>query len=209
MATLAETTLYLNNATLSYPHLFEKQSPIGVSAEPAYSAEFIVDPVKNPQAFAAMQKAFQDCVIAAGKADHMSFLKPPWRTGEQYNAELQSKGKEPREEIVGKVVIKAKDTKYAPTVVSRTNQPIRAEQQDQVFGGCLVNAVITLYYTNNPINPGVNGSLVGIQVIDNVNVTPLGGSGKSRRPEDLFSALPPLQGTPTGGPKQEETPEWM
>jgi hypothetical protein len=71
-----------------------------------------------------------------------------------------------------------------------------------IFGGCIVNAYVDLYYSAGGANPGVFVGLKGVQLVDNVNVEKLGGGAPS--PESMFEKVDgpaPLVG--------DDAPSWM
>ena len=195
----------LDRVTLAYPHLFEKNAPPGTT-NAKYSAEFILDPVANKAACAAMDDAFRRVAIAAGKGDALQYMQSPLKSGEALNAQALAKGRKSRPEIQGKMVVRASDATYQPQVVDKRIQPITAEKRDQIFGGCIVNAFVDVYYSKNQANPGVYVGLRGVQLVDNVNVEAFGGGALSA--EQMFDVVDgapePLQRNATGGPGQPD-----
>ena len=195
----------IENVILAYPHLWEKHAPPGTE-QFAYRAEFILDPVKNRAACEAVEQAFHEVATEAGKGDKLQFLKSPLQDGDALNEMAQRKGKNPREEIAGKKVIRAADRNYAPAVVNRNVQPLSEANADQIFGGCVVHGFVDLYWSKNPTNPGVYVGLRGVQLVDNVNVERLSGGGMSA--EQMFEKIDgpePQQAGGGAGP----APDWM
>ena len=128
----------LNRVTVSYPHLFERQAPRGFGEDRAkYSIECILR--QDSPDIAALEKGFAEVARAAGKSDKdIQYLRRPWRTGEQANQDRLAKGRPPREELVGKILLTASDPQYAPQVVSQDGRtPIPKEQSANIFGGCI------------------------------------------------------------------------
>jgi hypothetical protein len=194
----------IENVVLCYPHLYEKHAPPGTT-NARYSAEFLLDPIAQQQSCHAVEQAFKEVAIEAGKGDSLQYLKSPLKDGDELNQLAASKGKNPRPELAGKRVIRAGDPNYAPSVVNRDLQPIPESQKSQVFGGCIVNAFVDLYWSSNQANPGVFVGLRGVQLVDNVNVTPLGGGVKSA--EDMFVKVDgpdPIQPVQETGPSQPD-----
>ena len=205
------TSIRLDNVIICYPHLFEKHAPPGTSNE-KYSAEFLLDPQKNQAACAAVDKAFREVAIAAGKQDMLQYLQSPLKSGDQLNSAALGKGRKSRPELEGMMVVRASDPSYAPAVVNAKDQPITEAQRDMIFGGCVVNAFVDVYWSSNQANPGVFVGLRGVQLVDNINVTPLGGGAIAA--DQMFApvenAPEPQQAVPTGGPSQKgEGPSWM
>ena len=168
------TPVRIENAVICYPHLWTPHAPPGTERT-TYSAEFILDPVANKPTLDALFAAFKQAATEAGKGALLAQLKSPIRPGAQINAERMSKGKEARPELEGKYVVRGSDPTTAPVVVDQQRRPIGAEQQGNLFGGCIVNAFVDLYWSSNAQNPGVFVGLKGVQLVSNVNVTRIGG----------------------------------
>lgn len=177
------TPIRIEKAILSYPHLFKKHAPPGTQ-NARYSAELLIDGDRKDQ-LQEIHTAFQTAAIEAGKGERLKFLKSPLKRGSEVNAEAQAKGREPRPELEGRWLIRASDPNYSPVVVARDGRtPIGADRQDQVFSGCIVNAFVDFYWSNNQANPGVFVGLRGIQLVDNVNTVKV--SGGRMGAEDMF-----------------------
>ena len=194
-------SLRLDNVIITYPHLFEKHAAPGSTTE-KYSAEFILDPVKNKAAIDKVQAGVLEVAREAGKADKIKTFKfPVLRSGDQENAERERMDRSPRPELTGKVFIRASDPNFAPAVVDRNRQPIGESQRSMIFGGCVVNAFIDLYYSAGGANPGVFVGLKGVQLVDNVNVEKLGGGAPSAEAMfDVVDGPAPLVGEAAGEP---------
>ena len=197
----------LQNVTLGYNHLFEKHAAPG-SDRALYSAELVLPP-GHPD-IPKIEQAFRQVATEAGKASYLQHLRSPLQSGDQINIDLQGKGKAPKEHYTGNFVIKANDRDIAPTVVDGNMGPILANNREQIFGGCLVNAFIDLYWSNNTQNPGVFCGLRGVQLVSNVNVAPIGREQMTA--EQMFApvegAPQPLQqpATAAQGPQQAPQP---
>jgi hypothetical protein len=176
----------IENVTIAYPHLWVKHAPPGTDQE-KYGAEFILDPTTNAKSIAALDAAFRKVATDAGKGALVDMLKNPCQEGDKLNLLSGSKGKNPRPEIVGKRVLRASDSNYAPAVVDQRVQPIPVEQSGNVFGGCIVHAYIDLYWSNNATNPGVYAGLRGVQLVTNVGVGHIGGGALSA--ESMFAPV--------------------
>ena len=68
-----------------------------------------------------------------------------------------------RPEYQGKMTIKA-STKKRPMVINRDKTPI-TEDDNVVYAGCYVNAIITLWAQNNSYGKRVNAQLDGVQFV--------------------------------------------
>jgi hypothetical protein len=196
------TSVRLTNIIICYPHLFERHTPPGAN-KAKYSAEFLLDPAGNAAAVQEITAAFQAVATAAGKQGMLQYLKSPLKDGSQLNQESVMKGKKARPELEGKLVLRASDASYAPAVVNAQMQPIPESSKSQIFGGCIVNAFVDIYWSGNQVNPGVYAGLRGVQLVSNVNVTPIGGTG-ALSPEEMFEAVPGAP--PAQQPAQEQGP---
>lgn len=164
----------IENVVIAFPHLWEPHTPPGTT-QAKWGAEFILHPLQNAASIAALDAAFRKVVAEVGKADSLNYLKNPCQSGDALNASALTKGKKPRQELIGMRVIRASDSNYQPAVVDQNLIPIPKEQAANVFGGCIVNAYIDLYWSNNPTNPGCFAGLRGVQLVSNVGVQRLGG----------------------------------
>lgn len=185
------TPVRIENVVICFPHLFEKHTPPG-SDRSTYAAEFILTPGRNDAAIAAVKAAFEKTATEAGKGAMLPYLKSPLIPGDTVNASLMSKGKNPRKEIEGKFVLRASSYTDAPYVCDQNRAPINPTNSANIFGGCVVNAFVDLYWSNNAQNPGVFAGLSGVQLVNNVNVQRLGGTRPSA--DQMFDVIaPPLQ----------------
>ena len=194
----------LTNVTICFPHLFEKHAAPGTT-NAKYSAEFLMDPVRNRDCLEKLQATFQKVAQEAGKGDALAYLEPPYKEGAKVNAERQRKGKAPRPELEGMWIIRGATGTDQPAVVNANVQPISEANRSMIFSGCIVNAYIDLYWSGNATNPGVFCGLSGVQLVDNVNVERIGGGRPSA--EAMFT---PVAGAPE--PIAAEAPateSWM
>lgn len=181
------TTVRLPLVTLCHPHFYETHSP-APGATPKYSGEFIFE-VGSP-AHEALKTAALTTLTEQGKQAHAATVHPPWNTGEEINQRRMSKAKDPRPEVEGKLVVTAKDPDFPPKIVAQDGQtPITREQGATIFGGCIVNALIDVYWSNNAQNPGLFCGLLGVQLVNSVGVDPIGGG----RADVTFE---PVEGAP-------------
>ena len=192
----------LQNVVICYPHLWERHIPPGGDPPGKYQAEFILDPANNPahgQLCNEIHQAFLKTLNEAGKGDRAQYIDSPLRDGNVVNQERLRKGMLERPELVNKWMIAGRSDTAAPHVVDRNRQPIKPDA-GAIFGGCIVNAAIDLYWWGIGTNPGVFVGLNGVQLVNNVGVEPLGSGRPSA--EQLFDVIEggpaPLQQTPQG-----------
>ena len=186
----------LENVVIVFPVLWEpRANTLDPSKPPKWSASFLLDPVANATSVAAVDAAYRQVLTEAGKLDRIQFLKSPMGTGDEKNQLRQSKGKDPWPWAVGKRYISANTQSAAPAVVDQHRRPISKENSANLFGGCIVNAYIDLYWSNNQTNPGCFVGLQGVQLVSNVNVERVGAAGPPSA-EEMFDVVPT---NPAGG----------
>jgi len=196
--------IVIEKVTLCYPHLWEKHAPPGTDNF-KYSAEFIMDPYDSVHQhnFKVIQDAFVKVATEAGQTSRLQYLQSPLKSGDEENQRRQAKGRSPRPELTGKWFIRASDPDYPPEVVAQDPRVrITEAQKDSVFGGCIVNAQLDLYWSGNVQNPGVYVSPKKIQLVDNVNVQRIAGiGGGGGDAVDVFQKIEgapaPVQPVPT------------
>jgi len=186
----------MKNVVICYPHLYEKHAAPGTT-NAKYSAEFILDPVRNREELASLEQAFKQAATEAGKGDQLQFLDPPYKEGAAVNRERQRKGKAPRPELEGKWLIRASSGTDQPGVANKYGQPISESNSGQIFSGCVVYGFIDLYFSNNSTNPGVFAGLNGVQLVDNQNVEPIATTRSQIVFEPIEGAPEPIAPAPT------------
>lgn len=200
-------SVLIKNVTICFPHLYEKHAAPGTQNTPKYGAELIIDPASQATELQKLQNAFTQALTDAGKASRAQYIQPPWKDGNTVNQERLAQGKDPRQELENKVMLRA-SSHSAPGVADRMGQPMNEEiGKPAIFGGCVVNAHVDLYWHETGARSGIFCGLNGIQLVDNVNVTRLGGGAPTV--EEMFG---PIEGAPeplvpptTGG----TPPAWM
>lgn len=188
----------LENVVVCYPQLKEPHSPPGVD-NPKFGCEIILDP-SNPSDGAHLQsleKAFIEVLTGAGKGQFAAQMPRPFRAGNLVNQERGAKGKTPRPEIADKWLLRAgRSVEMGPPPV--VDQATRPYDGGAIFGGCICNLWVDLYWSPNPTNPGCYCGLNGLQLVKDVGVERVGVQGPSV--EEMFQPLPgapaPLQPAP-------------
>ena len=160
----------LLNVRLSYPHLFKAQAA-QAGGDPKYSAAFILD--KKTQT--AQIKALQDAIEAMIKEEKMK-VDPDKRCLKDGAVKPDSYGDD--------VFFVNASNSVRPTVVARDKSPL-AEDDNVIYGGCFVNAVIRLWPQNNQFGRRINASLEVVQFVKD-------GEPFGRKPVDVATALPDL-----------------
>lgn len=139
----------LQNVRLSFPSLFQ-HAAFGGESTGKYEATFVLDKKEHKDAIEQIKAgmlSLQKDVIKAKVASDKLCLKDGDESG--------------RPEFEGCFTIKA-STKKRPLVIDRDKSPI-TEDDNKVYAGCYVNAVITLWGQNNSWGKRVNAQLDGVQ----------------------------------------------
>lgn len=160
----------LLNVRLSYPHLFKAQSA-QAGGDPKFSAAFILDKKSQADQIKSLQNAIEDMI----KTEKMK-VDPDKRCLKDGSNKPDSYGDDV-------MFVNASNT-VRPQVVDRKKNPV-AEEDNVIYGGCYVNAVIRLWPQNNQFGRRVNASLEVVQFVKD-------GEPFGRKPVDVASALPDL-----------------
>lgn len=139
----------LNNVRLSFPSLFRKAQFQG--EETKYEATFMLDKTEHADKIKEIEKA-----IAASIKENLKDAKLP-----SDKICLKDGDESGRDEYEGHYTIKAANNKR-PKVIDRDKSPL-TEDDDKVYSGCYVNAVIELWAQNNGYGKRINANLLGVQ----------------------------------------------
>jgi hypothetical protein len=168
--------LILENVRLSYPHLFKAKSVM--NSDPKFSAAFILDKTRDAKMIARAQEVIKEVLAEAKKrvdTDKMCL-----------------KDGATKEEIYGPdVMFINASNDDRPQVVDRGRHPV-TEEDDIIYGGCFVNAVLNVWFQDNQWGRRVNASLEAVQFVRD-------GERFGRKPLDVNEKLPDLSGEDDGG----------
>ncbi len=200
----------LDNVRLSYPNLFKPRAMTGddgVEKNPEYSASFILDKVKHKAIIKAIEAEVKAIAIATWGKVPLKF-KSPLRDGASF---VDTKTDEVKDGYGDEVVAINARSRNKQHTVRRDRSP--AESEDELYGGCYVNAVITLYpWKHKTGGCGVSANLGPVQFFRNGDRfgTPV------LDPDDHFEDLgddddgddePPPKKAPASGKKGKTAPE--
>lgn len=192
----------LTNVTICFPHLVEAHTP-PMGQTPKYSVESLFS-FNRQDLVGPLEEAFRKVLTDAGKEALIGSIERPWKDGNAENQKRLAKGKQPRSELTDHFMIRASSTERKP-LVDQNAVPFvdDASAKAAVFGGCICHVHLDLYWSNNPVNPGVFCGLNGVQLVNNVGVDRLGAAGPSI--DEMFG--PVEGGTPPATPGAP--PSWM
>ncbi|MGA1757053.1 MAG: ssDNA-binding protein [Pseudomonadales bacterium] len=139
----------LNNVRLSFPSLFRKATFEG--NETKYEATFMLHKEEHADLIANIKKQ-----IEAGIKENLKGAKIP-----SDKIALKDGDESGRDEYEGYYTLKAANNKR-PKVVNRDKSPL-AEDDEVIYSGCYVNAVVDPWYQSNGYGKRVNFNLLGVQ----------------------------------------------
>lgn len=135
----------LNKVRLSFPSLFQKSSFNGVEGK--YEATFIIN--KDDPSAAEIKNAIKD--ILKEKKAKLSADKICLKDGDEVGYEGYENS----------YSIKASSNKRVP--LFDRDKSIITEEDEKLYAGCYVNAVIGLWYQDNNYGKRINANLIGVQ----------------------------------------------
>lgn len=151
-------TITLKNVRISFPSLFQKAiSNDYPNAEPAYVATFILDPVEHKESLKEMSVGISQLLENMGTSIDKVRLNNPKGICLRNGNDLENV----RPEYVDKYTLKASNKKIRPPVYDK-NKSIVLEEDNVIYPGCYVNAIIELF-AYDKVSKGVSACLKGVQ----------------------------------------------
>lgn len=150
--------IQLKTVRLAFPQLFEPKTVNG-EGEPAYSATFLLPP-NHPQV-----KEIRAAVEKIGKDKFGAKWESAKKECERKDALVLHDGdvKDQYDGFAGNLYISAR-SKTRPLVIDRDKTPLDS-RDGKPYGGCYVDAVITLWAQDNKFGKRINASLGGVRFI--------------------------------------------
>lgn len=156
----------IKNVRLSFPRLFEAE-PSVPGGTPKFSAAFLIDPNSDTgkrnlsQIVSAIKEV---CDEEWGKEEMYKTMKEGRVALTRGDDHVHQQTGEPYDGYPGMMVVKASSPqKRRPATVDRRRRPVTDE--DQVFyGGCYVNAAITIYTVKGQ-EKGGNGVFASLEAV--------------------------------------------
>lgn len=162
----------LNNVRLSFPSLFHKASFDG--KEGKYEATFLLD-----KADEKTKKMLDDAIAEAIAEAKIKVASD--------KICLKDGDDSPYEGYEGQWSFKAGSNKR-PTVIDRDKTPL-VEEDEKLYAGCYVNAIVDLWIQNNKFGKRVNANLYGVQFIKDGEAFGMGATDVSDDFDDLDDEL--------------------
>jgi len=138
----------LKNVRLSFPNLFKRGNFNG--EETKYEATFILDAQEHKDTIAKLNGLIAECVKEL-KVKKLGDDRLCLKDGDDFD----------RPEYEGKFTLKAASNSR-PLVIDRDKTPV-AEEDNVVYAGCYVNAIVSLWIQDNKWGKRVNANLHGVQ----------------------------------------------
>lgn len=139
----------LNNVRLSFPSLFRKATFAG--EETKYEATFLLDKTEQEDLIEQLQDGVAEIISTEFKGAKLPVDKICLKDGDTFDYEGYA----------GHYSIKASSQKRT-IVLNRDKSPL-TEDDNVIYPGCYVNAIIDLWAQNNSWGKRINASLLGVQ----------------------------------------------
>lgn len=158
----------LKNVRLSFPHLFEPSASIEDGPK-KYRASFLMDP-ETPDGkanIAALKKAFDAAALGVWKtkekADKIRNKLDSDRSGVRDGEDCTNKEGDIYAGYEGMMALSATNGKRIK-VLRRDKTRIEKEDAAEIYGGCYVNAVVSVWATNQEKHGG-NGMFATLEIV--------------------------------------------
>ena len=159
----------LENVRLSFPSLFRKANFNG--EETKYEATLLINKDSQADLIKQLEKAIQEKLKTDLKGAKLGADKICLRDGDGVDYD----GYE------GHMSLKAANSKR-PLVIDKDKSPL-TEDDNVIYGGCYVNAIIELWAQNNNWGKRINANLLGVQFVRDGDS--FGAAGESASVDDF------------------------
>lgn len=139
----------LKNVRLSFPSLFQKAVFNGESTK--YEGTFLLDKEEHADTIEILNAAIKDKIKNDLKGAKLAADKICLKDGDDVEYEGYA----------GSMSLKASNNKR-PMVIDRDKSPL-TEDDNRIYAGCYVNAIIELWAQNNSWGKRINANLLGVQ----------------------------------------------
>lgn len=141
--------LTLKNVRLSFPHLFQKASFNG--NETKFEATFLLNKETQADQIKALKAAIADKLKNDLKGAKIAADKICLRDGDDVSYDGYA----------NQMSIKASNVKR-PVIIDRDKSQL-TEDDNRIYAGCYVNAIIELWAQDNQYGKRINANLLGVQ----------------------------------------------
>lgn len=193
------TVVRFNNVRIAFPHLYEKQVPKGSpGATPAFSADFIIDPLVNADEW----KAFEQTLLALATNKWPEIAKEVLAAiAQDRKMRCYGKGQEklhkttmkPMDGFEGMLYVSGRNT---DTVDIYNQQGKLVDPKNaldvsskKIYGGCYVNMAVKLWPQDNAYGRAIRGELVAVQFLRD-------GEPFAAHKVDTSGMFAPVEGAP-------------
>jgi hypothetical protein len=139
----------LNDVRLSFPSLFRKSVYNG--EETKHEATFLLDKKKHADKIKEIEAAIASAIKESLKGAKLGGDKICLKDGDDFEYAGYA----------GNMSIKASNSKR-PLVIDRDKSPL-TEDDNRIYAGCRVNAIIELWAQNNNYGKRINANLLAVQ----------------------------------------------
>jgi len=143
----------MQNVRLSFPNLFQP-STFGGESTGKYDGTFLLDKNDHIDTIKEIKTAIKDLVKERFKGKMLAEDRICLKDGDETE----------REEQQGCFTLKA-STKKRPLVLDRDKTPL-TEEDEKIYAGCRVNAIVSLWSQDNQYGRRINASLDGVMFSD-------------------------------------------
>lgn len=162
----------LQNVRLSFPSLFRKAVFNG--EETKYEGTFLIDKDGQADKIDEIKKAISGLIKSNLKGAKLGEDKLCLRDGDDVDYDGYA----------GCMSLKA-STPKRPMVIDRDKTPL-TEDDNRIYSGCYVNAIVELWAQNNAYGKRINATLLGVQFYADGEAFGDGGSTASADDFDAF-----------------------
>lgn len=159
----------LPNVRLSFPSVFHKAQFNG--QETKFEATFLLSKTEHAALIDQIKAAIKDKVTNDLKGAKLGADKICLRDGDETEYEGYA----------GHMSLKASNKKR-PMVLNKDKTPL-TEDDNVIYGGCYVNAIVELWAQNNEYGKRINANLLGLQFVKDGEA--FGGGGESVKADDF------------------------
>ena len=170
------SNIVLKNVRLSFPSLFNKSMFQGVEGK--YEATFLI-PKEDKSTIDTINKAIAELYAQNKVKVPLTADKICLKDGDT----ITNKDGDIMDGYAGCMSFKAASSKPVQ-IVNRDKSPI-TEEQNLIYAGCYVNAVVGLWYQSNAYGKRVNGNLMAVQFVDHGEAFGSGNADASAMFDDL------------------------